>query len=76
VEQITASNATEQIPSAAVPAVTPRIHQGLEDGSGGVAGAVSEMSAKLEALVGIMTGQFARAPATTKVREGGRSEAA
>jgi hypothetical protein len=76
VEQVTASNATEQIPSAAVLAVTLGIHPAQGNGSGDVAGVVSEMHAKPDALVGILTRQFARAPATTKVREGGRSEAA
>jgi hypothetical protein len=70
-----ASNATEQVPSAAAPAVTPGTHQGPEDGGSGVAGAVSEMSGKLDALIGVLTQQFARAPANTEARESGRSEA-
>jgi hypothetical protein len=38
-----------------VPAVTPGVHQGPEDGSSGVAGAVSEMYGKLDALIGVLT---------------------
>jgi hypothetical protein len=51
------------------------IHQAPEDGSSGLVGAVSELSGKLDALIGVLTQQFARATDTTESRESGRSGA-